>query len=54
MLVEEPVAVSSWCLLLLLLFLTWLLLLLLFPLVTKLSSDVVVDVAVDELGESIA
>jgi hypothetical protein len=53
-LLEEPVAFISWCLLLLL-FLTWLLLLLLlFPLVTKLSSDVDVDVAVDELGESMA
>ena len=48
-LLDEPVAVSNWCVLLL----TWLLLLL-FALVTKLSSEVDEEVAVDELGERMA
>jgi uncharacterized protein YpmS len=51
-LLEEPVAVSSWCLLFLtLLVLLLLLLLLLLP---KLSSVVEEEVAVDELGDNIA
>jgi hypothetical protein len=49
-LLEEPVAVSSWCLL----FLTLLLLLLLLLLLPKLSSEVEEEVAVDELGDNIA